>query len=143
MNIVQQPHFLRTVLLVDAVTCLATGLLMTVGAGTLSPLTAIPTDLLVYAGVSLFPVAAFIIFVATRPEPPVLGVWLVIFGNVAWVAGSVWLLSGGALSPTALGEAFIALQAAAVAVLAGLEYAGLRWDASHGLQPGSSNRMPS
>jgi hypothetical protein len=126
MTITLPSRFLRTVLLVDAATCLATGLLMTAGSAMLAPLTQIPAGLLFSAGVSLFPVAAFITFVATRDVVPPLGVWLVIAGNAAWVAGSLWLSIGGALGPNALGYAFIAVQASAVAMLAALEYAGLR-----------------
>lgn len=126
MMIDSRLRFLRTVLLVDAVTCVATGLLMTVGSTALAPLMQLPADLLLYAGASLFPVAAFIAFVATRDPLPAAGVWLVIAGNAAWVAGSLWLLFGAALSPSLVGYAFIAAQAAAVAVLTGLEYMGLR-----------------
>lgn len=119
-------RFLRTVLLIDAATCVTTGPLMTAGSTALAPLMQLPAELLFYAGASLFPVAAFIAFVATRDDLPPAGVWLVIVGNVAWVAGSLWLLFGGTLSPSLLGTAFLAAQAAAVAVLAELEYIGLR-----------------
>ncbi len=126
MTFIQHPNFLRTVLLADAATCLATGLLMTAGAGPLAGLTQIPADLLFYAGASLFPIAAFIALVGTRQAPPPVSVWLVIVGNIAWVAASLSLLAGGAISPNALGYTFVAVQAAAVAVLAELEYIGVR-----------------
>jgi hypothetical protein len=118
--------FLKTVLLIDAATCAATGTSMTLGANVIGGLTAIPAPLLLYAGLSLFPVALFIAAVATRERlvPP--AVWLVIIGNALWVAGSAFLLFGGAIAPNALGYMFIAVQAAAVAVLAELEYFGLR-----------------
>jgi hypothetical protein len=80
MTFIQHPNFLRTVLLVDAATCLATGLLMTAGADPLAGLMQIPADLLFYAGASLFPIAAFIALVGTRQAPPPVGVWLVIVG---------------------------------------------------------------
>jgi hypothetical protein len=86
----------------------------------------IPADLLFYAGASLFPIAAFIALVGTRQAPPPVSVWLVIVGNIAWVAASLSLLAGGAISPNALGYTFVAVQAAAVAVLAELEYIGVR-----------------
>ena len=57
------------------------------------------------------------------PRP---AVWLIIDGNVLWVAGSLWLMVGGTIAATGVGTAFIAAQSFAVAVLAGLEYAGLR-----------------
>jgi hypothetical protein len=55
-----------------------------------------------------------------------LGVWLVIAGNVAWVAGSAALLIAGGVSPNLLGYVFVVAQALAVVLLAELEYAGLR-----------------
>jgi hypothetical protein len=126
MTIAQHPNFLRTVLLLDVATCLLTGLLMKMGAVPLAELTDIPAAVLLYAGVSLFPVAAFITLVGVMPAIPATGVWLVIMGNGAWVAASLWLMISGAISPNALGYAFIAGQAFAVAMLAGLEYAGLQ-----------------
>jgi hypothetical protein len=120
------PRFLRSVLLIDAATCVATGLLMTFAAGFLADLTQLPPDLLRSAGLSLFPIAAFIAFVATRAVLPRAGVWLVILGNVAWVGASLGVLLGGAISPNAFGYAFVAFQALAVAVLAELEFTAVR-----------------
>jgi hypothetical protein len=126
MSLTENPKFLRNVLIVDAVTCVATGLLMTFGAELLAQFTQLPPELLRPAGISLFPIAAFIAFVATRANLPRTGVWLVILGNVGWVAASLWLLLGGAINPNAMGYAFVAVQGSAVAVLAELEFAGLR-----------------
>ncbi len=126
MSIMHSPKFLRTVLLVDAATCVATGLLMAVGADMLAGLTAIPDPLLRYAGISLFPVAIFIALVGTRDSLSPPAVWVVIIGNALWVAGSALLLIGGMIAPNALGYVFVSAQAAAVAVLAELEYFGLR-----------------
>ena len=118
--------FLRNVLLVDAATCVASGVLMTLGSGLIASLTAIPPALVLYAGLSLFPIAAFMTVTATRPVIPRPAVWLIIDGNVLWVAGSVWLMVGSAIAPNALGHTFIGAQAVTVAILAALEYAGLR-----------------
>ncbi len=126
MSVTHSPKFLRTVLLIDAATCVATGLLMAVDADMLAGLTAIPGPLLRYAGISLFPVAIFIALVGTRDSLSPPAVWVVIIGNALWVAGSALLLLGGLIAPNALGYVFIAVQAAAVAVLAELEYFGLR-----------------
>lgn len=126
MPFVQSPNFLRTVLLIDAATCAATGALMVLGSGIIGRLTNVPPDLLLYAGFSLFPIAAFIALVATRERLSLPAVWFVVLGNVMWVVGSLWLIFGGSITPNALGYAFIGAQAAAVAVLAELEYFGLR-----------------
>jgi hypothetical protein len=126
MSITHPAKFLRAVLLIDAATCVATGLLMTLGADILARLTAVPAPLLLYAGLSLFPVAIFIALVGTRESLAPGAVWVVIIGNAAWVAGSALLLFGGMIAPNAFGYAFIGAQAAAVALLAELEYFGLR-----------------
>jgi hypothetical protein len=126
MLITSPAKFLRTVLLVDAVTCIATGLLMALGADIVAEFTAVPAALLRYAGLSLFPVAAFIALVGTRDRLAPAAVWIVIAGNALWVAGSVLLLVSGLIAPNVLGYVFVAGQAAAVAVLAELEYASLR-----------------
>jgi hypothetical protein len=122
----QAPAFLRRILLLDAATCIATGALMTLGATPLAALLLLPAGLLFYSGLSLLPIAAFIAFVATRQTISPAGVWLVIIGNAGWVLTSLALLTDQRLTPNTLGIGFILLQAAAVAVLAELEYAGLK-----------------
>jgi hypothetical protein len=126
MSITQSAKFLRTVLLIDAATCVAAGLLMALGADIVAGLTVVPALLLRYAGLSLFPVAIFIGLVATRETLTPPAVWVVIVGNALWAAGSVFLLFGGVIAPNVWGYVFIGAQAAAVAVLAELEYFGLR-----------------
>lgn len=120
------PGFLRTVLLADAATCVATGLLMTAASGLLAGLTHLPAGLLTSAGLSLFPIAAVIAFVAMRPGTWPLGVWMVILGNIGWVVGSLYLLVPGTIAPNALGYAFLIVQAVAVVVLTELEVMGIR-----------------
>jgi hypothetical protein len=126
MLISSPAKFLRTVLLVDAATCVAAGLLMSLGGGILADLTDVPEPLLRYAGLSLFPVAAFIAAVGAREKLPPPAVWIVIAGNALWVAGSVLLLVDGLISPNVLGYIYVGGQAAAVAALAELEYFALR-----------------
>lgn len=116
--------FLRRVLCVDAATCAATGALMTFDATPLSSPLGLPAALLFWAGLGLFPVAAFLLWVATRRDIPRPGAWLAIIGNIGWIAGSALFLA--LLSPTGLGYAFVIAQAAIVALLADLEYVGLK-----------------
>jgi hypothetical protein len=125
MSIIHSPKFLHIVLLVDAATCAATGLLMTLGGDILARLTAVPEPLLRYAGVSLFPVAIVIALVGTRESIAPAAVWVVIVGNALWLTGAL-LLFGGMIVPNALGYVVISAQAAAVALLAELEYFGPR-----------------
>jgi hypothetical protein len=126
MSIASPARFLRTVLLVDAVTCVVTGLVMALGADVAASLTAVPAPLLRVAGISLFPIAAFIALVGTRDSLAPPAVFVVIAGNALWVAASVLLLVSGLITPNVLGYIFVGGQAAAVAVLAELEYFGLR-----------------
>jgi hypothetical protein len=126
MTFADRPNFLRNVLLVDAATCVVFGLLMTIAANPVANLTGLPAELLGSEGLSLFPIAAFIAFVATRQPAWPIGVWLVILGNIGWVVGCLGLLLGAFASPTAFGMAFVSAQAIAVAVLAEFEFTGLR-----------------
>ena len=119
---------LRRVLTVDAATCVATGVLMILFATPLSTLLGLPAALLFYAGASLFPIAAFMAWLALRRDVSRWGAWVVILGNAGWVAGSVLVLV--LFSPTAVGYAFVIAQAVVVAFLAELEYYGLRRIAS-------------
>ena len=57
---------------------------------------------------------------------PRAGVWAVIVLNVVWVANSLLLLASGWVAPALLGYAFVMGQAVVVAVLAELEFIGLR-----------------
>jgi hypothetical protein len=99
---------------------------MTAGSGLLAGLTHIPAVLLMPTGLSLFPIAAFIAFVALRPGTWPLGVWLVIVGNIGWVIGSLYLLVPGTIAPNPLGYAFLVVQAMAVLALTELEIIGIR-----------------
>jgi hypothetical protein len=123
-NATDRQTFLRRVLFVDAATCVATGALMSLDAGPLSGLLGLPAALLFWSGLSLFPIAAFMLWVATRRSIPAPGAWMVIAGNAGWVIASIGVLL--AFSPTGLGYAFVIAQAAAVTLLAELEYTGLK-----------------
>ena len=116
--------FIRRILFVDAATCVGTGLFLALLAAPLAPVLGLSADLLLYAGLALLPIAAFIAWVATRAQMSAAGVRLVIIGNAAWVVASLALLF--AVSPTVLGYAFVIGQALIVAALAEMEYVGLR-----------------
>jgi hypothetical protein len=70
-----QLSFLRFALLADAAASGATGLLAFAGAGILSGLLGLPTQLLVYAGFSLLPYAAIVAYAGTRPTVSRPAVW--------------------------------------------------------------------
>lgn len=116
---------LPRVLKVDALTCVAMGLLLVAAHSTLSPLLGLPAALLQYAGLLLFPCAALMAWAGRSARPASALVWLVILGNLAWVLASL-LLAFVWFSPTVPGQAFLVVQALAVLGLAELEYVGLR-----------------
>lgn len=118
--------FLRRVLLADAATCLAAGLLMTLGANLLAELFNLPVELSCYAGLSLFPFAAFLIYLATSQTVSPLAIWLVIALNALWTLDSFLILLGGWIEPTVFGVAFVVAQAVGVGFFAALEYVGWR-----------------
>lgn len=122
----QSSTFLRWVLAADATTCIATGLLLTLGSGYLTGPLGVPAAILTWAGVGLFPFAAFLIYLATRETVRRPGVWLAIGLNVLWVVDSFVLAFGGWIEPTTLGVVFVVAQALAVAAFAEVEYFALR-----------------
>jgi hypothetical protein len=99
-------------------------------AAALAAATGLPSGLLVGAGLTLFPFAAYVAWVATRARMAPAAVWAVIVINALWVAESFGLF--GFVQPTLLGSAFVVAQALAVAGLAAGEYMGLRREAVHG-----------
>lgn len=123
---IQSPTFLRRVLMADAATSVACGLLMTLGADVLQPLLGLPQALLTDAGLLLFPFAALVIFTATRTPLPRALVWVIVISNALWAADSIMLLLSSWVAPTALGKAFVVAQALVVALFAEMEYFGLR-----------------
>ena len=126
MQLLRTSTFLRRVLFADAATCAATGLLMTFGSSVLEQFLGLPAGLLRYAGISLLPFAAFLVYLATRETLSQPGVWAVIVLNALWTTDSLLLVLTGWVAPTELGYAFVIAQALGVAVFAGLEYVGLR-----------------
>ncbi len=99
---------------------------MMLGSGVLEEFLGLPLGLMRYAGLSLLPFAALLVYLATREQlsPPV--VWAVIVLNALWTADSFLLLLTGWVAPTELGYAFVVIQALGVALFAVLEYFGLK-----------------
>jgi len=118
--------FLRNVLAVDAAMSLAAGAVSVLGAGLLAPLLGLPQPLLFWAGLFLLPWSAFLFALSRRAELSRLLLIDVIAINGLWVAASVAILVAGLVTPNVLGIAFLLVQAAAVAVLAELQFMGLR-----------------
>ena len=128
-TVVQAPEFggspLRRLLALDGITCLLMGLVLVLAANYLSQLLALPVSLLFYAGILLFPCAALILAIASRPWPPAALVWIVIAGNALWVIASL-LVALVLFEPNLLGMSFVLLQTAVVVVLIVYEFRGLK-----------------
>lgn len=126
MAFIQSSRFLRNALALDAAACAATGLLLGLGAGSLSGLLGFPTEFLRGAGLVLLPCAALLGFLASRERLPRLAVYAVIAVNILWVADSILILVAGWFQPSGLGIAFVLAQAGAVALITELEVIGLK-----------------
>jgi hypothetical protein len=118
--------FLREVLLADAVLCAATGLLLAVAAGFLESFLAVPAALSRGAGLFLLPWAAALLWLARIDGLPRGAVRGVIAVNAAWALASLAILVGGWIAPNALGIAFVAAQAVVVAIVAEVQWVGMR-----------------
>jgi hypothetical protein len=115
---------LRRLLQLDAVVVAANGAAYLVLGGVLDSLLGVPSGLLWSLGGLLVAWAVFVWYAATSPRRET--AWVVIAANVAWAVVSLVVLAGGWLSPTTAGGAWIALQALAVAALAGVQLYALR-----------------
>lgn len=111
---------LKTLIAADALTCATMGTILLAGSAAISPIIHVPQPLLHYAGLSLFPIAAFMALTVIASTPR-WAVNLVILGNLLWAAASVFLPASGVIAPNALGWTLLIGQAAIVALLAKLE----------------------
>jgi hypothetical protein len=118
--------FLRNVLHADAAVSGAAALLMAAGAPFLSGLLGLPSGLLFWAGVVLFPFVAMLVVLARKQSVSKIVLVDIIAINALWVAGSFALMFSGWVAPNLLGIAFISAQAITVALFAGLQFVGMR-----------------
>ena len=126
-------NFLRTVLKLDAATCLGTAALVLPTAAALEAPLGVESAILTAAAASLVPIGLFMLWLGLRREAAPALVWLVILGNFGWTAAS--LAAAEALPGiTGLGQAVVAGQGIAVLALALAEWAGLRASQAAGPQ---------
>jgi hypothetical protein len=119
------PSVLRAVLWADAASGAATAVLQLAMADALAQWLGLPRLLLLASGVVLWLFVALAASLASRSPVPPAGLKLLVAGNWAWVAGCVGLLLAGTAGTT-LGQAYLVMQAVAVAVLAELQWLGLK-----------------
>lgn len=130
MTTIQPATFLSRVLLLDALSSGAMGVLLLACSGMLASLLELPVELLNEAGLVLVPFALAVGFLATRARMSRIAIWAVIGLNAVWAIDSVVLLFTGWVQPNLLGYAFVVGQAAFVAVMVELEIIGLRKSAA-------------
>ncbi|CAM4069942.1 hypothetical protein [Ectopseudomonas alcaliphila] len=126
MNALQPNPMLRNALLLDGLLSGVTGLLLVLAAGWLGAFLELPRLLLLVAGSALLPFAALLVWLSNRAEISRQAIWAVIAINALWVIDSLLVLVIGWVSPNLFGYAFIIGQALAVALLAELQWFGLK-----------------
>ena len=117
---------LRRALLADGAASGLSGALLVFDAAPLAELFGLPPALL--SGAFSLAYAVVVAWMGTRDRLWRPAVWAVIVGNAAWALGSIELLLS--THPTALGQAYVVAQAVLVAVLAELQFIGLRRSAA-------------
>ncbi|HEY9375200.1 hypothetical protein [Streptomyces sp.] len=116
---------LRRFLALDAVVTGGNGLAYLFASDALGELLGVDAALLFELGLFLTVYAAGVGFLASRPQPPVLGVKAVVDCNLLWVLASLVSLVAW-LEPTTAGLLWIPMQAGTVAAFAALQWAALR-----------------
>lgn len=120
---------LRQIVLADGGLSGVMAALLIAASNPLSGLLGLPAALLFWAGVSLLPWTAALLLLGRREPVSQGGVETVIAVNALWVLGSIVVLAGGFFEPTALGYAFVIAQGVVVALLAEVQFMGLRREA--------------
>ncbi|MBX3493077.1 MAG: hypothetical protein KF899_08960 [Parvibaculum sp.] len=116
----------RQAVLADAAASGAMAALFVAASGLVAQLTGLPAGFLFWVGIAFLPWVAALVLIG-RAEPPAAGaVEAVIAGNALWVVASIAVLVLGVFDLNALGVAFVIAQAAAVAILAELQFLGVR-----------------
>jgi hypothetical protein len=117
---------LRRALLADAALCAVAGIALVLAAGPLGTFLELPAAVLRIAGVIFIPFAAFAGWLGTRSRVRRTLVFVLIALNALWAVDSVLLLLSGWVETTPLGECFVVGQALLTAVVAEVEFLGLR-----------------
>ncbi len=126
MSMFSSHNLLRTALWADAIVSLASGALQVAFSGPTSEQLGLPVSLLAYTGEFFLLYGAAVALLATRKQPPARVVRFLIIGNALWAAATLALLLIGGLTPTLPGKGYVVMQAVIVAILADLQYFGLR-----------------
>jgi hypothetical protein len=117
---------LRRALLTDATLAAISAFALVVAADPLGDLFSLPSAALRIAGVIFIPFAALAGWLGTRPRVHRTLVFVVIVLNALWAVDSVLILLTKWVETTPLGEMFVIGQALVIAVIAEVEFLGLR-----------------
>lgn len=115
---------LKSVLILDAVTCAGIFLVALLAAAPVAALLGLPVIVVTFAGWICLASALLMAFVAGQQPPSAALTRLIVIGNLGWVAASFAILAVFAGQMTGLGIAFVIAQALAVLVFAFLEARG-------------------
>jgi hypothetical protein len=126
MSIFASPRFLRNVLRADAAAGAASSLLHLLAAGFLSQLFGLPYGVVALSGAALLLYVAAAVYLALCDPIPRRLVAVLIAGNWAWVGACAVVFMTYAGAMTSLGQAYLVIHGLAVAVLAELQWFGLR-----------------
>ena len=121
----QLNRFLRTVLMIDAASCLGMAAIVLPTAQAASGPLGVDAGLLTFASAALVPIGLYMLWLFSRREAAPLLVWLVILGNLGWTAAS-FATAASLPGITGLGALLVGGQGAAVLALAIAEWIGLR-----------------
>lgn len=126
MSHVQPSPLLRNALLADGLLGISTGLLLVLGANWLTGFLELPRLLLMASALILLPLGGLLFWLSRQPQLHRQAVWAVVSLNTLWVIESGLSLVLGWIEPNLFGYVFIIGQAVVVALLAELQWFGLR-----------------
>ena len=120
------PSVLRATVWFDASTGVLLGAAHLLLTAQLADGLGLPASLLMGTGVALLGYAALAIRIASVRSMSRGLLWVLIAGNVAWGLASLVLLLGSAVQPTLLGQGYLLVHVVSVALLAELQWMGVR-----------------
>lgn len=126
LSFLSSPSVLRTTVWFDASTGVLLGAAHLLLTSQLAEWLGLPASLLMGTGVALLVYAALAIRIASARSMPRGLLWLLIVGNLAWALASLVLLLGSAVQPTLLGQGYLLVHVVSVALLAELQWMGVR-----------------
>lgn len=125
-NLISSPRILRAVVGFDAFTGVLLGALHLLWTAPLVDWLGLSPDLLQMTGALLLGYAALAAAIAWSEPMPRGWLWALIVGNFAWALASLGLLLGSVGTPTPLGQAYLLVHVVSVALLAELQWMGVR-----------------